>query len=128
MATYQLQFRQTGIVHRDFLPASCSLDDDQWVSVHLLDRLVLPDDSFYEFDYYVTNSDPEWLPGGLKSLKLPTGGEYRWQYGRISYQTQTPESHTDRDVSTVYAVGQKELALTAGGPAIGTWRCSASPT
>ena len=74
-AVYELSYVSRAIERRDFYnPDVCSLDDDRLVTVQLLDRLALPDDSYYEFDYYTLNSPPEYLPGGLRSLRLPTGG------------------------------------------------------
>ncbi len=119
-ALYELTYASRAIERRDFLPATCSLDNDKLVTVQLLDRLVLPDDSHYDFDYNTLNSAPEYLPGGLKSLRPPTGGEIRWQYTRLRYQSQPPEGR-DRDVQTAYPLLRKETALTVGGTAIGTW-------
>lgn len=59
------------------------------VSVHTLDRLVMPDGSFYEFTYFDNDTD-DVLSGGMASLRLPTGGEIRYTYRRDFYLNEEP--------------------------------------
>jgi len=132
-ATYDLQYDENQTIDRQrFNEALCNATAT--VSVDLLHRVVLPDGSYYEMDYYKTDDyDPEAaqsdvLSGGVKSLRLPTGGKYTWTYTPVGLASQEPEERNPPypferpDIRAAYGVETKSVYQNASDSTpLGTW-------
>ncbi|MDA8020341.1 MAG: hypothetical protein MPN21_23120, partial [Thermoanaerobaculia bacterium] len=86
--TYDLQYGSATLIDRQEYarPAFCvpAAPGDE-VGVTFLDRLVMPDGSFYGFSYFDNDLvAQDTLSGGLATLRLPTGGEVATPIGEIS--------------------------------------------
>lgn len=93
---YQFRYRETP-QYRKNIPVEIYRKAQINASVRtpLLDQLILPDGSFFNFDYFLKNvekNDPEGsgvtlfeVPGRIQSLTLPAGGRYEWEYASYYY-------------------------------------------
>ena len=92
------------------------------ITARLLDQLTLPDGSAYKMSYATTSSGGN-LPGGISSLRLPTGGAFEWSYTLIDFVSQDPEINGPDYARSAYGVETKEIFTTFGEPAskIGEW-------
>ncbi len=92
--------------------------------VELLQRLLLPDGSYYEMDYF-TDDDPQGasdtvllnhMSGAIEHLRLPSGLHYRWiyswSYGRLKIKTYKTPRPFER--VTGVAVKQRYILDEAG--------------
>ena len=92
--------RCPGYTHDDQrFPSPGNAEDYAQVTWPFLNRLTMPDSSYYEFDYgstdsYVHTDLSQWAPpnaqagessGSLKSLRGPTGLRKEWTYGRYIF-------------------------------------------
>ncbi|MCP4658326.1 MAG: hypothetical protein GY856_23175, partial [bacterium] len=120
-AVINFTYTPTVIERQRFAPPSCATESSH-VTVDLLTRVTLPDGSFYEMDYYTSDSYPEYLSGGLKELRFPTGGKYRWTYQWLDFIRRDPP-FSDLDWSRIaFGVAKKEIFEDADDAApIGTW-------
>ncbi|MCP4662284.1 MAG: hypothetical protein GY856_43335 [bacterium] len=122
IASYVLHYTSTVIQRQRFWPPSCATEDPT-VTVDLLTRLELPDGSYYQIEYNTTDSHPEYLSGGVKELRLPTGGKYVWTYQQIDF-IRTDPPYQDIDWSRItFGVATKEIYedSTSTTPSA-TWR------
>ena len=126
-ATYTFSYDRTSIRRQGISMVQCGAVANS-LFVQLLSRIELPDGSYYDMRYNTTDAVPEYLSGGINSLRVPTGGEMRWKYTPISFPSQDPEGGGDiqnppqRPLSTVaYGVERKEIALAVGAAALGSW-------
>lgn len=121
-ATYTLNFGDSAktLDRQGFLPAACNLSST--VDVLTLDRLILPDNSFYEFTYY-EDEDADVLSGGMESLRLPTGGKFEWTYKQHGFIRSNnnpdaplpgPKPHAPPDGNFVYGVETKKTFVDDG--------------
>ena len=88
----------------------------------LLTQLTLPDDSAYRMDYYDSANPPQWLAGGISTLRLPTGGEFAWTYTLIDFKSQDTELFGEY-VGSAFGVETKKIFTAAGvaGSLQGQW-------
>ncbi|MCP3993892.1 MAG: hypothetical protein GY722_02345, partial [bacterium] len=121
-ATYTLVHTPTEIERQKYGPPDCvdGSDPPALITVPLLTQLILPDDSFYEMSYNTNDSSPGVLSGGIKKLRLPTGGELHWDYQQLDFLSQAPDLNFDARVNTAYAVETKEI-FDAPGSQVGQW-------
>ena len=119
-ATYTLRYTRTQIDRQGFAPVHCSGQPSR-VWAQLLTQIELPDGSWYDFEYNTTDGSPEILSGGMKRLRLPTGGEMAWTYQAISLPSQDPERMVWPLLTVAYGVATKTTALSSGGAIEGTW-------
>ncbi|MCP3980361.1 MAG: hypothetical protein GY716_13750, partial [bacterium] len=110
-ATYTLVHTPTEIERQKYGPPDCLDGSDPLalITVPLLARLVLPDESYYEMSYNTNDSSPGVLSGGIKKLRLPTGGELHWDYQQLDFLAQEPDLNFDGRVNAAYAVETKEI-------------------
>ena len=154
-ATYTFQYEQRwvrraycGEDQRDNVgdPDNPDDDDPRFVYVPVLSKLLLPDGSSYELDYYYPGSPDDPMDplteaschaGSIKSLVLPTKGSVHWTYGMYEMPSKgCPDDDPDPadDTSGVYsrtyrsprngvpdAVWKYKPTLTYEG--FGTYRC-----
>jgi len=119
-AVYDFQYRTATLERQAFLGTACHSGT---VTAQLLDRLVLPDDSFYDFDYFETHNVSDVLSGGIRHLRLPTGGAVKWTYQTIPFPSQDPQLLGPDPVRTAYGVATKELYEDdLDTTPIGTWQ------
>ena len=111
-ATTSLTYTQTPIARQNFFPPDCDNTVDP-LTVPLLTRVELADGSFYEMSYQ-TSTGGDLLSGGIESLRLPTGGELRWDYRHIDFVTQTPQMNGIGWARSAWGVATKELYTVAG--------------
>jgi len=119
-AVYDFQYRTATLERQAFLGSACHSGA---VMAHLLDRVVLPDDSFYELDYFETDGFSDVLSGGIRHLRLPTGGAVRWTYQAIPFPSQDPQLLGPDPVRTAYGVATRALYEDDQDTTpIGTWQ------
>ncbi|HEX9732374.1 MAG TPA: hypothetical protein VGG06_10345, partial [Thermoanaerobaculia bacterium] len=107
-ATYDFVYAQQTLDRQGYLnPPACA--EPGQVTVDVLQRIIQPDGSFYEMSYYTQDGAPEVLSGGLKSLRLPTRGEYRWTYTPITFFSQDPAETRAEWIRRAYGVATKEI-------------------
>jgi RHS repeat-associated protein len=120
-ATTTLIRTSTAIARQNFIHPDCDMTADP-LTVPLLTRVELPDGSYYEMSYETQSSSVQ-LSGGISSLRLPTGGEFRWDYQGIDFNSQAPTIEGAEFAQTAWGVATKELYTAAGDPSSleGTW-------
>ncbi len=100
-AVYDLVYSGPVDLERQGAQPSCVPEGDTLSGVRLLERLVLPDDSFYQMDYYRTDNPGEKLSGGIKFLRLPTDGAFGWRYQQIDFHAQSPDVPEGREWANI---------------------------
>ena len=111
-ATTSLTYTQTPIARQNFFPPDCDNTIDP-LTVPLLTQVELADGSFYGMSYQ-TSTGGDRLSGGIESLRLPTGGELRWDYHHIDFVTQTPEMNGIGWARSAWGIATKEIFTAAG--------------
>ncbi|NJM54873.1 MAG: hypothetical protein HC841_02130 [Verrucomicrobiae bacterium] len=118
-AVTTFSYRSQTIERHGFTATPC---DSGTVTVDLLDRMVHPDGSFWEADYYVSDDSGDAISGALQRLRIPTGGALAWTYQQIEFPSQDPQLFGPDPVRVAYGVAQRELFENANDPTpIGTW-------
>jgi len=117
-AVYDFQYRTATLERQAFLGSACH---SSTTTAHLLDRVVLPDDSFYEFDYFETHNVSDVLDvdqsllGG--NFQLPGPNEpwvlNTFRESRVSEAGQTAVEEFCFDESTGALERHRSLAGTA---------------
>ncbi|MDY7092033.1 MAG: RHS repeat-associated core domain-containing protein [Acidobacteriota bacterium] len=104
-------------------------DDPEYLTVPLLTRVVQPDDSYYEMDYYTEDlfHGGDGMAAGIQTLRLWTGLHYEWKYAITNFRYQQGPAHLQpRAASLAYGVTSKEVYgfTPSGGPRVdyGTWQ------
>ncbi len=122
-AVIDLQYRQQSIDRHAYHPPDCLGVPSAAIEVDLLQRVVLPDGSFLEFDYFTSGGPGEVLSGALAELRLPTGGGFRWTYQGIDFRAQAPQVPGGAEQSQiVYGIRSKEVFSDLQRPADAVWR------
>ncbi|MCP4654552.1 MAG: hypothetical protein GY856_03930, partial [bacterium] len=121
-ASYKFTYTPTVIERQRFQPPSCA-PEAAAVTVDLLTRLELPDGSYYQIAYNTADSHPEYLSGGVRELRLPTGGKTVWTYQQIDF-IRTDPPYQDIDWSRItFGVAAKEIYDDAASPTpSATWQ------
>ncbi|NJL26808.1 MAG: hypothetical protein HC897_02475 [Thermoanaerobaculia bacterium] len=118
-AVTTFSYRSQTIERHGFTATPC---DGGTVTVDLLDRVVYPDGSFWEADYYVSDDSGDAISGALQRLRIPTGGALAWTYQQIEFPSQDPQLFGPDPVRIAYGVAQRELFENANDVTpIGTW-------
>jgi len=109
-AVYEFRYRQAEIDRQSFHPPDCAPPEHgRRIEVDLLEALILPDGSYYRFEYNTTDSVAEVLSGGLTFLRLPTGGGLGFAYQRLDFISQDPEILGPDFARFAYGVARREL-------------------
>ncbi len=111
-STFLFQYRTETLERQFGFRPGCVPIAEHTLTTQVLDRVVLPDGSFYEMDYLTVDN---LLSGGLSKLRLPTGGAYGYDYQLFPFQTQLADLFHAPDWGTVArGVKSKHLFLDDG--------------
>ncbi len=122
-STFLFQYRTETLERQFGFRPGCVPIAEHTLTTQVLDRVVLPDGSFYEMDYLTVDN---LLSGGLSKLRLPTGGAYGYDYQLFPFQTQLADLFHAPDWGTVArGVKSKHLFLDDGDTTpYATWNYS----
>lgn len=87
--TYTPSYTQTTISRQRYTKPTCApTEHGSTISVPLLTGLTQPDSTFWTMSYF-----PDWtfdaLSGGIRHLRLPTGGQIEWSYQTLLFPSQS---------------------------------------
>ncbi|MCB1036482.1 MAG: hypothetical protein KDD47_21830, partial [Acidobacteria bacterium] len=136
-AVYQFEYTPYTVDrHRyawDWYQALCidgtAPDDPPTLTVDLLTRIVQPDDSYYEMDYYTEDGgvSSDAAAAGIRTLRHWTGLFYEWKYTVKNFRYQQGPAHLQpRAASRAFGVSSKEVYAFVPGTTNkidhGTWQ------
>ena len=124
-ATYELSYQTASLERHGFDHPNCTVVDPlhtEFVSASLLSGVELPDGSSFAFTYDTIDvSGGPNFSGAIRSMVVPTGGRFEWDYGTYGFQSQAPEL-PQSSMTLQRGVGARRTYLQSSGGAVqGSW-------
>ncbi|MFZ2493942.1 MAG: hypothetical protein WA208_20875 [Thermoanaerobaculia bacterium] len=116
--TFEYNFDQQDVARPVALPTGATTSHPHCtpaIEVPLLVKLILPDGSTYDIDYYYERENA--AEGSVRSVVLPTRGKYEWTY--TSYDL--PRTSCGLGWMTHTAGVSTKVAFAANGVQVGRW-------
>lgn len=124
---YDFTYQQTVVERSGDAFSSCLHTDPEvgtTTSVPLLTSVKLPDNSLYQFTYFLTDPSFSCGAGALSSLTLPTLGRFQWTYARYELPSEECVDISDPNPNSYQSKSPGVLSKTifdANGTQTGAW-------
>lgn len=124
-ATYELSYVTASLERHGFDHPNCTVVDPlhtEFVSASLLSGVELPDGSSFAFTYDTFDvSGGTNFSGAIRSMVVPTGGRFEWDYRTYGFQSQAPTVQQST-MNLQRGVGARRTYLQpSGGTVQGSW-------
>jgi RHS repeat-associated protein len=125
-ATYELSYVTESIERHDFdYPCTAQSGPHplhtEFVSDNLLSSVKQPDGSTFAFTYDTLDNTFSGFSGAIRSMVVPTGGRFEWDYGDYLFQSQAP-TLPESTLTLQRGVGARRTYLqSSGGTVHGSW-------
>jgi RHS repeat-associated protein len=125
-ATYELSYVAASLErHRFDYPCTAQSgphpEHTEFVSASLLSGVEQPDGTSFAFTYDTVDNTFSGFSGAIRSMVVPTGGRFEWDYGDYLFQSQAPTLQ-ESSITLQRGVGARRTYLqSSGGTVQGSW-------
>jgi RHS repeat-associated protein len=125
-ATYELSYVAASLErHRFDYPCTAQSgphpEHTEFVTASLLSGVEQPDGTSFAFTYDTVDNTFSGFSGAIRSMVVPTGGRFEWDYGDYLFQSQAP-TLPESSLTLQRGVGARRTYLQSSGGAVhGSW-------